>query len=59
MPREQGPDPRMTLLALIAWVISWVGDHDWSALLRLVVLVFAFAVAGAVLLGAIYLVHGV
>jgi hypothetical protein len=58
MARQQGPDPRITVIVLIAWVIDWVGDHGWSALLRLVVLVLACAAAGTILLRTVWLIRG-
>lgn len=58
MTRRQGSDHPSTLMALVAWVIGWVGDHDWSALLRLVVLLLACTVALGILFSAYYLVGG-
>lgn len=58
MARQQRSDPGVTLITLIAWLIGWVGDHGWSAVMRVVVLIFALAAAGAILLAAIYLVRG-
>lgn len=59
LPLRRGQGKGWGNAALVAWVIGWVGDHDWSALLRLVVLILAFAVAGTILLGTICLIRGI
>jgi hypothetical protein len=46
-----------TRLALVAWIIWWVGDHDWRACLRLIALLLAAAMAVCGLIAILAFYH--
>jgi hypothetical protein len=50
------PEWPRSRIALIAWIISWIGDHDWRACLRLIAVMVAFALVVCGVLLAAHLV---
>jgi hypothetical protein len=53
MKDPQWPRSRITL---VAWIIWWIGEHDWTACLRLVTVVVVCALVVCGLLVALHLI---